>query len=59
MPLKREPPVETSDHRLVCLHVILKGVPVDGVDHRAHNGTGIFANPETQSMAGVRGGWEA
>lgn len=46
VPLKGESPVKTSDHRLVRLHVILKGVPVNGVDHRAHDGTGIFTNPE-------------
>lgn len=46
VPLKGESPVKTSDHRLVRLHVKLEGVPVNGVDHRAHDGTGIFTNPE-------------
>ena len=46
VPLKGEPPVETPNHRLVRLHVILEGVPVNGVDHGAHNGTGVLTNPE-------------
>lgn len=45
MPLERESPVEASDHGLVRLHVELKAVPVDCVDHRAHNGALIFTNP--------------
>lgn len=46
MPLKGESPVKTSDHRLIRLHVKLEGVPVNGVDHRAHDRTGILTNPK-------------
>lgn len=46
VPLKGEPPVKPSDHRLVYLHVKLKSVPVDGVDHRAHYGAGVLSNPK-------------
>lgn len=46
VPLKGESPVKASNHRLVCLHVKLKRVPVDGVDHRAHYGAGILSNPK-------------
>lgn len=49
MPLKGESPVKTANHGLICLHVKLKGVPVNGVDHRAHDGTGIFTNPKDKA----------
>lgn len=48
MPLEGEPPIKASDHGLVGLHVIFKGVPVNGVDHRAHNGAGVLPNPATE-----------
>lgn len=48
MPLEGESPIKTSDHGLFRLHVEFKGVPVNGVDDWAHDGTGVFSNPETQ-----------
>lgn len=45
MPLKGESPIKSSDHGLVGLHVVLEVVPVDGVDHGAHNGAGVFSDP--------------
>lgn len=47
VPLEGEPPIKTSDHWLVSLHVVFKVVPVNGVNHWAHNGTGVFSNPKT------------
>lgn len=56
VPLKGESPVKTSDHWLICLHVKLKGVPVNGVDNGAHNGTGILSNPKnTARKQGEKG----
>lgn len=46
MPLEGQAPVESPDHGLVRLHVELKGVPVDGVDDRAHDGALVLTDPE-------------
>lgn len=54
VPLKGESPVKTANHRLVCLHVKLKGVPVDGVDDRTHNGAGIVTDPEKKGRRWAR-----
>lgn len=54
VPLKGESPVEAADHRLFRLHVVLKVVPVDGVDHGAHDGAGVLADPSCQA-GGIRG----
>lgn len=48
VPLEGESPIKTSDHGLFGLHVEFKGVPVNGVDDWAHDGTGVFSNPKTQ-----------
>lgn len=53
MPLKGQPPVEPADHRLICLHVKLKGVPVDGVDHRTHDGAGVLTNPKDEASQNI------
>lgn len=51
VPLKGESPVKTSDHWLIRLHVKLKGVPVNGVNHRAHDGTGILTDPKHKAWS--------
>lgn len=48
MPLERQPPVKAAHHRLICLHVELKCVPVNGVNHRTYDGGLILTNSEAK-----------
>lgn len=46
MPLECQPPVKAAHHRLICLHVELKCVPINGVNHWTYDGALILSNSE-------------
>lgn len=46
MPLECQPPVKAAHHRLICLHVELKCVPVNGVNNRTYDGGLILSNSD-------------